>query len=82
MADRWQMGGRIQPSNMIIGGASGILPQDGRHALASSPVLCLLSAGIGMAAWTDQEQLFPLTLLLLLPMLIFRAPNRAGAFLV
>ncbi|GAB1719372.1 MAG: hypothetical protein NTAFB09_11030 [Nitrosospira sp.] len=76
------MGSRIPPSDMIIAGASGILSQDGKRALASSPVLCLLSTGIGMAAWMDQEQLFPLALLLLLPMLIFHAPNRAGAFLV
>jgi hypothetical protein len=60
----------------------GTLPQDWGRALVSLPLLCLLSAGIGMAAWTDHERLLSLVLLLLLPMLIFRAPNRAGAFLV
>lgn len=67
---------------MIIEGVSGALPHDWRRALVSLPLLCLLSAGIGMAAWMNQERLLSLVLLLPLPMLIFRAPNRGGAFLV
>jgi hypothetical protein len=41
--------------------------------------LCLLSSGIGIAAWLDPAQLLTLLLLLLLPLLIFRAANSGGA---
>lgn len=44
--------------------------------------LCLLSSGIGIAAWLDPAQLLTLLWLLLLPLLIFRAANRGGAFVV
>lgn len=53
-----------------------------RRAGATLLLLCLATAAIGVAAWTDQQRLLSLTLLLLLPALIFRANNRLGAFLV
>lgn len=72
--------------DMIIDEVSGIIARDSGgtwgRALVTLFVLCLLAAGIGMAAWMDQKRLLSLALLLLLPMLIFRAPHRAGAFLV
>lgn len=73
---------RIPPGDMVIEGVSGNLPRDWARALVSVPLLCLLSAGIGMTAWMDQERLLSLVLLMLLPALIFRAPNRTGAFLI
>lgn len=45
-------------------------------------VLCLLSAGIGIAAWMDSARLLSLLWLLPLPLLIFRAASRGGSFVV
>jgi apolipoprotein N-acyltransferase len=46
------------------------------------PVLCLLAAGIGVAAWTGQFSLAPIALLMLVPVLVFRARRRSEAFCV
>ncbi len=58
------------------------LPLERTSARAPLLALCLLSSGIGIAAWMDAVQLLTLLWLLLLPMLVFRAANRGGAFLV
>jgi hypothetical protein len=46
------------------------------------PLLCLLAAGIGTAAWIDQPSLASLALLLLLPLLFFNAGRHSAAFCV
>lgn len=53
-----------------------------RRAGGNLLVLCPAAAAIGAAAWLDQTRLISLLLLLPLPALIFRAPNRLGALLV
>jgi hypothetical protein len=50
--------------------------------LRRTPACCMAAAGIGFAAWTQQETLLPLAVLVFLPALIFQAGSRFGAFLV
>jgi len=71
---------RIRSGNVIAQAAGSTLPWE-RAALAA-PVLCLLAAGIGMAAWADQQSLASLALLPLLPLLVCRARGRSAAFCI
>lgn len=71
---------RIPSGEVIVQGAGGALPWE--RAALSLPVLCLLAAGTGMVAWTGQQSLASLALLLLLPVLVFRARRRGAAFCI
>ncbi|SMG00087.1 hypothetical protein [Burkholderia singularis] len=48
----------------------------------ATPACCLGAASIAMSAWSSEQRLAPMALLLFLPMLIYRAENRLGAFFV
>lgn len=71
---------RIPSSEVIAQDAGGTLPWE--RAVLAVPVLCLLAAGIGLAAWSDQPSLASLALLPLLPVLVCRARGRGAAFCV
>lgn len=70
---------RTPASGVVIQGIGDTLPWRAGLLL---PALCLLAAGIGAAAWTDQATLAPLALLLLLPVLVYRAERRRDAFCI
>lgn len=59
--------------------ANVVLPLQRSRVYAPLPVLCLLSSVIGITAWMDPTLMLTL---LLLPLLIFRAANRGGVFVV
>jgi len=71
---------QIPSGEVIAHGAGSTLPWE-RAALAV-PVLCLLAAGIGLAAWSNQQSLASLALLPLLPLLVLRARGRGAAFCI
>lgn len=62
----------------LIGGVGGA--QSWRRSGLLLPACCLLAAGIGVAAWSGPDSLVPLALLLLVPVLVFKAERRSGAF--
>lgn len=73
---------RTPSSDVIIQGAGTLQFQRAGLAL---PGLCLLAAGIGAAAWMEPAAGTPLAnlaLLILLPVLVFRAERRAAAFCI
>jgi len=71
---------RTPSSKVIIQGVAGTLSWQRAGLLL--PGLCLLSAGIGAAAWMARDTLLPLALLLLVPVLVFQAERRSGAFCI